>query len=635
MKTSTTKSILAVLLTFVLANPSPSTACECIVSGETKLATIEFSGETHCYWFWAEAGQGVVIEMADLSVSVHDSNSLAGLEPRVQVYDPNGVRIADSGWDYSRATIDNCPLVMTGIYTIVVSDTDASGGYGVYWRENIPDIGEYGLSLVLTGGTTTSLNDRDGGDMTVGRTQSGIIASGGDLDVSIIYGRVGQGITIEMVDRSASGVLEPRVRFYGPDGVLVADSGWDNSRATIENYQLMMSGIYTIVTSDADASGGYGVYWREYTPDTGEYGLSVAVMPPKDPYGLYPYYPLPPDGNSVSLCDWDTLSWWPVDGATSYDVYFAGSQCMPLEKVAENIVDPWMLMPVLEQQGQVCYWRVVAHTPAGDIQGSTWWFSVEPCGCSLMISAIGQGSIVDPNEGFYEYPCGEVVPVTAVADPNYEFVRWEGTAVDANKVVIEYQDPTGSQVSVTVDDVYTLTAVFEEIIYGSSLDSDPGWTMEGQWEFGIPAGQQCGPYGYPDPNSSHTGQNVIGVNLNGCYNTDLGGPYSVVAGPFELKGYKDVKLSFWRWLNTDWAEYVESSFEVSPDGNTWDRIWQNPERDEITDSEWTYVEYYYPGSWPDNEPIVYLRWSYQIVKERANAYTGWNIDDIQLCGKRL
>ena len=188
----------------------------------------------------------------------------------------------------------------------------------------------------------------------------------------------------------------------------------------------------------------------------------------------------------------------------------------------------------------------------------------------------------------------------------------------------------------TVDDVYTLTAVFEEIIYGSSLDSDPGWTMEGgQWEFGIPAGQQCCPYGYPDPNSGHTGQNVIGVNLNGCYNTDLGGPYSVVAGPFEPKGYKDVKLSFWRWLNTDWAEYVESSFEVSPDGNTWDRIWQNPERDEITDSEWTYVEYYYPGSWPDNEPIVYLRWSYQIVKERANAYTGWNIDDIQLCGKRL
>ena len=386
---------------------------------------------------------------------------------------------------------------------------------------------------------------------------------------------------------------------------------------------------------------------------TGEYGLSLDLMPPIDPCGVYPYDPQPADGNSVTVCGGDTLGWWSVNGATQYDISFYVGPCMThslnitkfittLENARQDVTRIHVPMPALDAN-EVYYWQVVAYTPNEVIKGPIWWFATEPCpDCNLTLSAIGQGSIEDlqgsirdPNVEVHFYPCGEVVPVTAVADPNYEFVRWEGTAVDANKVVIEHQDPTGSQVSVTVDDIYTLTAVFEEVIYDFSLDSDPGWAMEGQWEFGVPAGQRCGPYGYPDPNSGHTGQNVIGVNLNGCYNTDLGGPYSVVAGPFELKGYKDVKLSFWEWLNTDWAEYVESSFEVSPDGNTWDRIWQNPERDEITDSDWTYVEYYYRGSWPYNEPVVYLRWSYQIVKERANAYTGWNIDDIQLCGKRL
>jgi hypothetical protein len=637
MKTSKTKLILAIVtsLTFMLFNASPSVASECIVSGETKCATIEFGGETHSYYFWAEAGQGVVIEMADLSVSVSDSNALAGLEPRIQLYAPNGIRIADSGWDYSRAAIDNCPLTMTGTYTIVASDVDASGGYGVYWRETIPDTGDYGLSLVVTEGTTTCLQDRDGGDMTDGRTQSGTITPGGDLDAYVFYGQPGQGVAIELADRSTSGVLEPRVRLYDPNGVLVADSGWKDSYAAIENYQLKMAGIHTVVVSEADASGGYGVYWREYTPDTGEYGLSVSVMPPKNPYGLYPYHPLPADGNSVSLCEWDTLSWWPVDGATGYDVYFAGSPCTPLEKMAQNIPDPYMLIPPVEEE-QVCYWKVVAHTSDGDIEGPTWWFATQPCPpspCSLSLSAIGQGSIVDPNEPSREYPCGEVVPVIAVADPDFEFVRWEGSAVDANKVVIENQDTTGSQVWVTVDGPYTLKAIFEEVLFDFPLDIDPGWTRDGQWEFGTPSGQGGDQYGNSDPTSGYTGPNVLGVNLNGDYDVRVGGPYCLVAGPFDLRSYRSVRLSFWSWLNTDWADYVKNSLEMSLDGKTWLLVTHNPQREAVADSTWSRWECAI-DSWADNEPQVYLRWSYQILAERAYPYSGWNLDDIQLCGKR-
>jgi len=629
MKAFTIKSILVVAawLTFTILGTSPGMASECIVSGETKVATIEYGGETHSYYFWAEAGQGVIIEMADNSVPL-GSSAYAGLEPRVQLYDPDGVRVDDSGYGYARAIIQNRPLKKTGIYTIVVSDADAAWYGG---REMVPDTGDYGLSMVLTGGTTTSLQDRDGGDMTIGRTYSGTIAPVGDLDAYACYCQAGQGVAIEMTDRSAAADMEPRVRLYDPHGALVADSGWDYSRARIENYQLQTTGIYTIVVSDADATWYGG---GEYVPDTGEYGLSVSVMSPKDPHGLYPCDPQPADGNSVTACGSDALCWWPVDGATGYDVYFAAAACAPLEKVAENIIDPWAPMPAVGG-GQICSWRVVAHTPSGEIQGPTWWFATEPCpvpSCGLTISVVGQGSIMNPDVGVQEYSCGEVVPITAVADPNYEFVRWEGSAVDANKVIIEYQDPTGSKAWATVDGAYTLMAVFEEIVHDVPLDVDPGWVRNGQWEFGMPTGQGGDEYGGPDPINSRTGQNVFGVNLSGDYDTVIGGPCSLVAGPFDLSGYQHIKLRFARWLNTDEPGYVTATVEVSTnERETWQNLWESEA--EIVDSKWVLMDCPL-GAEADGQPAVYVRWTYQVLRARAYPYSGWNLDDIQLYGRR-
>ncbi len=349
-------SLLCFLAVFLL-QPSLSMACECIASGETKSSDMQFDGETHCYSFWSETGQGVVIEMARLS---------GGLDPRVQLYDPNGVLVADSGGKENdwRAIIENYQTEMTGIYTIIASD----GGYN-------PDTGGFGLSLVLTGGTTTSPQDKDGNDVTIGHAQSGNITPGGDTDAYCFFGQVGQGVVIEMA--RLSGGLDPRVQLYDPNGVRVADSGGKENdwRATIENYQTEMTGIYTIVASD----GGYN-------PDTGGYGLSVSLMPPIDPFdGIYPCNPYTPDGPSVSLCNWDNLSlWWlEVYAATSYDVYFSRGPCMPLEKVAENIVDtiidPCAFMPAPENKHYVCSWKVVAHTPEGDIYSPTYWFAVECC----------------------------------------------------------------------------------------------------------------------------------------------------------------------------------------------------------------------------------------------------------------
>jgi hypothetical protein len=627
MKTSAIKSILVVVgwLTPVLLTPAPSRAYECIASAETRSATIGYAGETHSYSFWGEPGQSVVIEM-----------TAGTLYPRAQLFDPRGVRIADSGWQYQRAVVDNCKLKTPGIYTIV-----ASNGFGT-------GTGEYELSLVVIPGATTSPQDRDGGDNTIGRTHTGTIPRGGDLDAYLVYGQVGQGVVIEVVTLGASGIY-PQLRFYDPCGAKVADTGWQYTRAAIENYQLEKTGIYTIVVSN-----GFGL-------GSGAYGLSVSVMPPIDPHGLYPYEPQPADGSSLNYCDpnygradivvknwklpdgrlvqqWSggsILSWCSVLGALSYDVYLARGSCAPLEPAAQNLVLPYLPMPALDPN-EVYYWQVVAHTATGDIQGPTWWFATAPCpfpSCSLTLSAIGRGSIVDPNAGLHRYSPGAVVPVTAVADPDYEFVRWEGSAVDANKVVVEHQDKTGSKVSVAVDGAYTLRAVFEEVVYDFPLDSDPGWPRNGQWQFGKPTGQGGKEYGHPDPTGGHTGQNVFGVDLNGDYDTAVGGPYSLVAGPFDLRAYENVHLRFWSWLNTDLADYVKNSLEVSLDGKTWLLVSHNPEREPVADSAWSRWECGI-GPWVDGQPTVYLRWSYQVLTERAYPYSGWNLDDIQLIGRR-
>lgn len=182
--------------------------------------------------------------------------------------------------------------------------------------------------------------------------------------------------------------------------------------------------------------------------------------------------------------------------------------------------------------------------------------------------------------------------------------------------------------------VTTFTATFaynRQNVYEYALDADPGWAISGgQWAFGHPTGGGGGLHGFPDPNNGATGVNVFGVNLNGNYSTEIGGPYYVTTGPMDLSGYVDTKLKFKRWLNTDYIPYVSAKIEASNDGVTWTQIWSNANV-AIKDNVWSDQEYDV-ATIADNQPTVYIRWSYAILKGGAYAYSGWNIDDICVTG---
>jgi hypothetical protein len=163
-----------------------------------------------------------------------------------------------------------------------------------------------------------------------------------------------------------------------------------------------------------------------------------------------------------------------------------------------------------------------------------------------------------------------------------------------------------------------------------SLDTDPGWPREGEWQFGLPAGLGGTVNGYPDPATAASGTNVFGVNLNGDYSLEVGGPYYLTAGPFDFSGYTGMTLHFARWLNSDIQPYVYDTIEVSPDGANWNTVWENG-TSEIADGAWM-PESYDISAWADNQTNAYVRWGYRVASPLAFAYSGWNIDDIGFLG---
>jgi len=167
-------------------------------------------------------------------------------------------------------------------------------------------------------------------------------------------------------------------------------------------------------------------------------------------------------------------------------------------------------------------------------------------------------------------------------------------------------------------------------VWTFALDSDPGWSRQGEWAFGAPAGSGGAAHGGPDPAGAATGSNVFGINLNGDYSTPTGEPHYLTAGPFDLRHYTGTRLQFERWLNTDYFPYVHATVEVSSDGTSWDTIWSNGSA-EIADAAWTRVSYDVSAC-ADDRANVYVRWGHRVTSSGAWAYSGWNLDDIQLLG---
>jgi len=172
--------------------------------------------------------------------------------------------------------------------------------------------------------------------------------------------------------------------------------------------------------------------------------------------------------------------------------------------------------------------------------------------------------------------------------------------------------------------------VVANAIYSTNMDTDPNWTLDKNWEWGVPVARG-GILKY-DPNSGHTGPNVIGALLRGNYLNNMSGTFYATTPPIDCRGFKDIHLSFWRRLTIEWPN-DRVRLQVSQDGVTWTDLW-TPDRSPLMDEAWTFVDYAVPAGIGDDQPTVYFRWGLGPTNSSV-AYGGWNLDDVQVTGERI
>ncbi len=156
-------------------------------------------------------------------------------------------------------------------------------------------------------------------------------------------------------------------------------------------------------------------------------------------------------------------------------------------------------------------------------------------------------------------------------------------------------------------------------IYFASMNANPGWTLESQWQYGKPA--------YPTgtgPTNGFTETNIIGYNLSGNYPNRLTTAYATTP-PINCSGSTTLTLRFRRWLGLKNAD--TALIQVSTNGTAWTDVWSTSSS--ISDSSWQEVQYVLP-SWAAGHPSVRLRWG--IGSNSAQNDIGWNIDDVQILG---
>ncbi|MCZ6699630.1 MAG: hypothetical protein O7D94_11920, partial [Planctomycetota bacterium] len=231
------------------------------------------------------------------------------------------------------------------------------------------------------------------------------------------------------------------------------------------------------------------------------------------------------------------------------------------------------------------------------------------------------GTLVDPGLG----PIDSVPHALAGSSGLVDYVPdvWtgggDGFQFDVNDGGVP---PTGGDsntatVSITIGNPQT--------IFSFNMDVDPGWTTEGQWEYGRPLG---GGSHDGDPTSGFTGAKVYGYNLAGDYPNDLP-PTHLTTTVLDCSNLLHAEVQFQRWLGVAWVNFDHATLSASNDGNTWVIVWDH-DGGAISDTEWLAQSFDISGV-ADGEPTVFLRWTMGPTDDFVT-YPGWNIDDVEIRG---
>ncbi len=251
----------------------------------------------------------------------------------------------------------------------------------------------------------------------------------------------------------------------------------------------------------------------------------------------------------------------------------------------------------------------------------------EPPSLSLIVTSLpGHGTLTDLGAGAIEsvpYTLAEGGD-TVLYSPNPCYTGQDSFQFKANDGGEPPEGGDSNPATVTLN--MTRASGTYQMIYSDPMDEDPGWTMEGQWAFGVPTG---GGTHDGDPTSGYTGDNVVGYNLSGDY-TDGMPVYYVTTGAFDCRELTGVELRFRRWLGVESSSFDHATVEASSDGSGWVTLWAHS-GSALSESSWS-EQVYDLSALADGEPTVYVRWSMGPTDSLVT-YPGWNIDDVEIWGE--
>jgi hypothetical protein len=165
----------------------------------------------------------------------------------------------------------------------------------------------------------------------------------------------------------------------------------------------------------------------------------------------------------------------------------------------------------------------------------------------------------------------------------------------------------------------TFQCAVPALLYAASMEANPGWTLAGQWAWGVPAGLSG------DPSTGYTGTNVVGYNLAGNYARSLTTVYATTPA-FSCAGADTVWLTFRRWLGLRSGD--TASLQVSTNGTTWSSVWSTTSP--VADTNWVLVQYNL-SALAARRGSVRLRWGMGSNGDTQVRY-GWNLDDVEVTG---
>lgn len=229
-------------LTVAVGGATPANDRGPLVSGRQVRSSVQL-GMLETFTFSGAAGETVVFA-ASRGVG-------SGIEPRLDLFRPDGTRLAtdESTFGFELAVT----LPTTGTYVAVMGDVaaDEAGRYGLSMVRSSVGVGQQVGPL---------LGDQEGGPLLSGEGRKGFLDLA-DLDVYTVQASAGDRILAGMNRGNSS--IEPKLYLFAPDGsVLASNNG--TFGASVEAVA-PTTGTHVVVAMDTSAD------------EAGEYTLSLAV----------------------------------------------------------------------------------------------------------------------------------------------------------------------------------------------------------------------------------------------------------------------------------------------------------------------------------------------------------------------